>query len=127
LSPSKSNNISTSSSKKPDEAVSRQPLNLEPGDLVEVRPENEILATLDSSGKYGGLRFAPEMSKYCGKRFRVYKKLRKILVETTGELRTMKVPIVLLERVYCDGSAHGGCDRACFCFWLEEWLNIVPS
>jgi hypothetical protein len=125
MNPGKTNSISSSDSKKRDNAASRRPMDLVPGDLVEVRLENEILATLDSFGKYRGLRFTPEMSKYYGKRFRVFKKLRKILVETTGELRTMKVPIVLLERVYCDGSAHCGCDRACFCFWMEEWLDRV--
>jgi hypothetical protein len=127
MSPGKSNDVSSMNSKKREASTSRQPLHLELGDLVEVRPEDEIRATLDDSGKCRGLRFAPEMSKYCGERFKVFKKLRKILVETTGELRTMKVPIVLLERVYCDGSSHGGCDRACFCFWLEDWLDRVSS
>jgi hypothetical protein len=126
LSSSKSNNTPSSNNKKLNDAASRPLLNLEQGELIEVRSENEILATLDSSGKLRGLHFAPEMIKHCGKRFKVYKKLRKILIETTGELRTMNVPIFLLERVYCDGSAHGGCDRACFCFWLEDWLKRVP-
>jgi hypothetical protein len=119
------NNNPANFNKETDNSVLRLPLNLNVGDLVEVRSVNEILATLDDSGRYRGLRFTQEMSKYCGNKFKVYKKLRKILIETTGELRTMKVPIVLLERVYCDGSAHDGCDRACFCFWVEEWLDKV--
>jgi hypothetical protein len=112
---------------KPNKGTSRQPLHLEPGDIVEIKTENEILATLDSSGKYEGLRFTSEMKKYCGKKFKVYRKLKKIIIETTGELRTVNpdVPIVLLERVYCDGSAHGGCDRSCLCYWREEWLKRV--
>lgn len=102
------------------------PLNLEPGELVEIRSEKEILNTLNRDGKLKGLRFTPEMSRYCGKRVRVYKKIRKIIIETTGELRTMKSPTVLLEGVICDGSAHGGCERACFLYWREEWLKRVP-
>jgi hypothetical protein len=98
-------------------------LNLEPGEIVEVRSEKEIFATLDSQGKLRGLRFTPEMREYCGRRFKVYKKLKKLIVEATGEMRTIKSPTVLLEGVLCDGKAHGGCDRACFCYWREEWLK----
>jgi hypothetical protein len=91
-------------------------LNLQPGDLVEVHSEKEIFATLDREGKLRGLRFTAEMRNYCGEEFRVYKRVRKIFVETTGEMRTIRSPTVLLEGVICDGSAHSGCDKACFCF-----------
>lgn len=100
-------------------------LQLKPGEWVEVRSAKEIFATLDSQGKSRGLRFTPEMLKFCGKRFRVYKTLDKILLEATGELRKIKTPTVLLEGVICDGKAHGGCDRSCFCFWREAWLKRV--
>lgn len=100
-------------------------LDLKTDEWVEVRSEKEIFDTLDSQGKLRGLRFTPEMTKFCGKRFRVYKKLDKILLETTGELRRIKTPTVILEGVFCDGTAHGGCDRSCFCFWREEWLKRV--
>ena len=98
-------------------------LHLAPGDWVEVRSAKEIFATLDAQGKSRGLRFTPEMLKFCGRRLRVYKSLDKILLEATGELRKIKTPTVLLEGVFCDGKAHGGCDRSCFCFWREAWLR----
>jgi hypothetical protein len=107
--------------------ISEGTLNLQLGELVEVRSEKEIFATLDREGKLRGLSFIPEMRKYCGKRFRVYKKLRKIIIETTGELRTVKTPTVFLEGVFCDGNAHGGCDRSCFFFWREAWLKRVTT
>ena len=110
---------------KASKAVTTKGLNLKPGELVEVRSEKEIFGTLDNEGKLGGLSFNPEMTKYCGKRFRVYKRLEKIILEATGELRTVKTPTVLLDGVFCDGEAHGGCDRSCFCFWREAWLNRV--
>jgi len=100
-------------------------LGLQPGEVVEVRSVKEIFATLDKQGKLRGLRFTPEMVKFCGKRFRVYRKLDKIILEATGELRKIKVPTVLLEGVFCDGSAHSGCGRSCFCFWREAWLRRV--
>lgn len=98
-----------------------------PGEWVEVLSEKEIFDTLDSQGKLKGLRFPPEMGKFCGKRFKVYKRLDKILLETTGELRKIRTPTVILEGVFCDGSAHGGCDRSCFCFWREAWLKRVDA
>ena len=53
------------------------PLNLRVGDLVEVRSEDEILATLDDCGAVDGLPFMPEMLEYCGKHFRVGKRADK--------------------------------------------------
>jgi hypothetical protein len=100
-------------------------LNLLSGDLVEVRSAKEIFATLDGQDKLRGLRFTPEMEKFCGKRFKVYRRLNKIILEATGELRSIKTPTVLLEGVFCDGKAHGGCDRSCFCFWREAWLKKI--
>jgi hypothetical protein len=109
--------------KKVVAATAGQILNLKLGDWVEVRSAREIFATLDAKGKLKGLAFTPEMMKFCGRRFKVYKKLNKIVLEATGELRKIKTPTVLLEGVFCDGNAHGGCDRSCFCFWREEWLK----
>jgi hypothetical protein len=100
-------------------------LNLKPGDLVEVKSEKEIFETLDVNGQHRGLAFFKEMVKFCGKRFRVYKRLRRIILEASGEMREMKTPTVLLEGVLCDGEFHGNCDRSCFCYWREIWLKPV--
>lgn len=100
-------------------------LNLRPGDIVEVRTEKEIFSTLDENDKHKGLQFTREMRKYCGKRFKVLRRVNKILVETTGELRSIKEPTVILDGVICDGSFHGNCDRMCFCFWREIWLKKI--
>ena len=51
--------------------VSVRASSLRVGDVVEVRSEEEILATLDSTGKLDRLPFMPEMLAHCGKRFRV--------------------------------------------------------
>jgi hypothetical protein len=113
--------------KKTTREMTGQILNLKPGDWIEVRPAKEIFATLDTRGKLRGLTFTPEMTKFCGKKFKVYKKLNQIILEATGELRKMRSPTVLLEGVFCDGKAHGDCDRSCFCFWREEWLLRTNS
>jgi len=101
-------------------------LHLQPGELIEVRSEDEIRSTLDNKGRLRGLEFMPEMKKYCGKQFKVYKRLEDIILEATGEIRKIR-DTVLLQDVICDGSEHFGCDRSCFCFWREAWLKRVPS
>ena len=46
-------------------------LNLQPGELVEIKSAAEIEATLDSQGRNRGLSFEPEMARHCGRRYRV--------------------------------------------------------
>jgi len=101
-------------------------LGLQPGELVEVRPIDEILATLNPKRRCKGLLWMTGMRKFCGKRYRVLRRVERIMLETNGELRTMK-NTVLLEGVMCDGAAFGGCDRSCFHFWREAWLRRVPA
>lgn len=101
-------------------------LGLRAGDLVEVKSKEEILATLDSRGRNRGLEFTPEMIKYCGKRFRVMRRLDKMMIEATGKMRAIP-NTVILEKVTCDGKAHGGCQRNCHCFWREIWLKKVEE
>jgi len=107
---------------KKDETI----LKLGPSEMVEVLTEKEIISSLDSEGKLRGLIFMPEMKKYCGHRFRVYKRLERIAIETTGDMRNIK-NTVLLDGVFCDGSSHLGCDRSCYCFWRETWLKRVSE
>jgi len=101
-------------------------LNLEPGELVEVKSEEEILVTLNQKGANKGLYWMPVMRKFCGRRFKVFKRLERILLESTGEYRKVK-NTVLLEGVMCDGQGFYGCDRSCFHFWREAWLRRVEE
>jgi hypothetical protein len=119
---------STVAQKSDRRIVSAAPesLGLQPGEWVEVKPIEEILATLDGNRRHRGLRWMTGMRKYCGKRFRVYRRVERIMLETNGELRKMK-NTVLLENVMCDGVEFGACDRACFHFWREAWLRRVPE
>lgn len=99
-------------------------LSLQPGELVEVKTKGEILATLDSGGRNRGLEFTPEMLKYCGGKYRVLKRLNAMINERTRKMRQI-ANTVILEKVTCDGKAHGGCQRTCYCFWREIWLKRV--
>lgn len=102
-------------------------LNLQPGEWVEVRSMDEISKTLDKDGKYKGLYFMPEMEKFCGKHYKVFKKAAIIKLESTGEVRKLRSPSIFLEGAYCNGERHEGCDRACFHFWREVWLKRIPD
>jgi len=99
-------------------------LNLQQGEIVEVRTEKEIVATLDGS-RYKGLSFMPEMFKYCGKRFKVLKRINRYIIEGEKSKCIKPKNTVILEDVTCDGSYHGGCDRTCYCLWREKWLKRI--
>ncbi len=103
----------------------KESIGLQPGDLVEVRSAEEMLATLDSSGRLKGMALMPQMLGYAGQRFKVYKKMERILIENTGEIRRLK-NTVLLEGNMCDGY-QGACDKSCFYFWREAWLRKVDA
>jgi len=101
-------------------------LGLRPGELVEVKSIDDILATLGPDRKHKGLLWMTGMRKYCGKRYRVLKRIENILLETNGDSRKMK-NTVILEGVMCDGSEFGDCDRSCFHFWREAWLKRIEE
>jgi hypothetical protein len=102
-------------------------LDLQVGERVQVRSLDEISATLDERGRFKGLAFMPVMKKFCGQEFTVFKRVEKILLESTGELRKLRSPTVFLEGVHCDGQMYEGCDRSCYLYWREAWLKRVPS
>lgn len=100
-----------------------RPLGLRPGEWVEVRQLDEILATLDENGTLGGVPFMPEMAAYCGRRARVFRRIDKLndWIRGTG-LKRMH-DLVLLTDIRCSGSAHGGCQANCHIRWSELWLR----
>jgi hypothetical protein len=106
-------------------SIPRGRLNLRVGELVEVRSEAEILATLDDNGELDALPFMPEMLQYCGQRFTVYKVAHKLCDTMTATGMRRMHDAVHLTGVRCDGQAHGGCQTACLIYWKEAWLQRV--
>jgi hypothetical protein len=102
-------------------------LNLLAGEIVEVRSQGEILATLDENGRLNAMPFMPEMLQYCGKQFRVYKVAHKTCDNIQPwNMRTVK-NAVHLTGVRCDGRVHGSCDAGCLIFWNESWLKRADA
>jgi hypothetical protein len=101
-------------------------LNLRVGELVEVKSEAEILATLDQDGTLHSLPFMPEMLKFCGRRFRVHKRADKTCDTIQGTWRRRMQDAVHFD-LRCDGGAHDGCQARCLLFWKEAWLRRVDA
>jgi hypothetical protein len=97
------------------------------GDIVEVRSQDEILATLDQDGALEGMPFMPEMLQYCGRRFRISKVAHKTCdtAYKTGARRIRDC--YHLQELRCDGTAHGGCQAGCLLFFKGSWLRKVDS
>jgi hypothetical protein len=93
------------------------------GDWVRVRSREEITATLDPFKELKGCAFLPEMYKYCRTRQRVLRPMQHFMDERDYKLKKVH-GVILLENVICNGTAaFGDCDRCCFLFWREEWLE----
>ena len=95
------------------------------GDLVEVRPAAEILATLDSDGCLEAVPFMPEMLRHVGRRFTVEARVERACDTITQKGARRMPETVLLDDLRCDGSGHGGCQAGCRLYWKEAWLRRV--
>lgn len=105
-------------------------LNLQPGELVRVRPYEDILATLDENNKNRGLYFDAELVPYCGGTYRVRSRLYKFLDENTGKLITTKNAAIILEDVWCQArysDCRLFCPRSIYPWWREIWLERVEQ
>jgi len=107
-------------------ASSRNPSNsLKAGDLVRVRSEKEILATLEHNGKLKGCSFIHNMTPYCDSHQRILKPLERYYSEIDEQVKKCR-GLFILDGVTCDGeTSFGHCDRSCLIFWREEWLEKV--
>lgn len=108
----------------PNQATPTESLHLQAAELVEVKPIEGIIETLDANAHNRGLYFTPDMALLCGRRQRVERRLEKIIVDGTGEMRQMR-NTVYLENSPC-GCSHvalGGCPRGEFSYWREIWLR----
>jgi hypothetical protein len=105
-------------------------LDLKVGELVEVRPPEEIMPTLTKNGFNRGMRYDMEMLKYSGERHRVQMIVDKLINEQTGKMMPMKTPCIQLEDVYCRAECTPmrlGCPRASNSYWREIWLKRVEE
>ena len=98
---------------------------LRTGDIVRVRSLSEIRLLTDEHRKTEGLTFMAGMEKYCGRLLRVKKKVRTIFDERAWKMLKIKNTYIL-ENAVCNSRGlyeKEGCDRCCFFFWKDVWLE----
>jgi len=102
---------------------------LRAGDWVEVLRKEEILTTLDATGRLDGLPFMPQMFQYCGQRFKVFQRAHKTCdtIVYNWDSPGRKLPDGIHLNLRCDGKAYGGCQAACLIYWKEAWLKPVDE
>ena len=90
------------------EAPVGEALDLQPGELVQVRSPAEIEATLDDRGFNRGLSFDREMLRYCGRTLRVKDRVSRLIDESTGRLLRIPKDCIILEGSVCSGECSTG-------------------
>ncbi|HZR10233.1 MAG TPA: hypothetical protein VFA79_16730, partial [Myxococcales bacterium] len=101
-------------------------LNLQPGELVRVKSQEEIAKTLTPEGRNKGLWFDREMMPYCGGTFRVRQRIRKFINDQDRKMIELKNEAITLESVICSGDhslRRWFCPRAILSYWRECWLE----
>jgi hypothetical protein len=98
---------------------------LNPGDKVRVKSKAEIQATLNHWNQLKKCSFMEEMWPYCDSTQQVFKRVEIFLDERDYLMKKCK-NIIILKDVFCEGTKDfGKCDRSCFFFWREEWLEKI--
>jgi hypothetical protein len=105
-------------------------LDLQPGELVQVRSPAEIKATLNDQGFNRGLSFDREMLPYCGRTLRVKARVNRLINEKTGRMLRIPKDCIILEGSVCSGECSTGrwfCGREIYPYWREAWLRRVED
>jgi hypothetical protein len=112
------------------QSATAERLDLQPGEVVQVRRPTEIAATLDEQGLHRGLSFDREMLPYCGRTFRVKDRVRRIIDDKTGRMLNIPKDSLILDGAVCSGERSPGCwfcPRQIYPFWREAWLRRVEQ
>lgn len=103
---------------------------LEPGEWVQVKSKEEIRQTLTLKGKNRGLLFDREMAPFCGRTFRVRRRVTRIIDERNGRMIPLTSDCIMLDGVVCSGERSLGrffCSRRIYPYWRETWLRRVEQ
>ena len=118
----------TRRSKESSTPASKTPTTrLKAGDVVRVRSREEIQATLNHWREFKGCTIMQEMWPTCDTTQRVLKPVERFFDERDGRLKKCR-GVIFLEGLVCQGTEKfGPCDRSCFYFWREEWLEKIEG
>jgi hypothetical protein len=107
----------------PNKRTPVQCLGLRPGEIVRIRSEEEIVATLDSKSRNRGLGITTAMTRSCGQTHAVRTRFDKMISEATGRMHEIENTVTLEGcECYCY-FMFGGCPRRDLLYWREIWLE----
>ena len=101
-------------------------LNLQAGEWVRIKPQAEILKTVNRMNRNRGLSFDEEMVGFCGGTYRVLRRVERIIQERTGQMTQLKGGCIVLDGVTCQSRFKDQrlfCPRSIFPYWREIWLQ----
>jgi hypothetical protein len=105
-------------------------LDLQPGELVQIKTAEEIAKTLNVHSRNRGLWFDAEMVPYCGGTFRVEQRVEQIIDERTRQMLRFPTACIMLEGVVCRSqysSRRLFCPRRITPYWREIWLRRTAA
>jgi len=102
-------------------------LGLQEGEWVRVKSKEEILKTLDKSNRNRGLWFDREMVRFCGGRFRVLRRIDRLIEEKSGRLVELRNPSVMLDGVTARGEFYRFNPQNDYVLWREIWLERLQE
>jgi hypothetical protein len=100
-------------------------LNIQPGELVQIKSKREIEETLNSQFKNRGLWFDKEMTRFCGGTYTVRARVDRQIDERTGKMVTINTPCITLEGVTATGEYFEFAPLDERIYWREIWLNRI--
>ncbi len=98
------------------------PSRFEVGELVRVRDEAEIRATLDAHEKLRGLVFVPSQWSTCGRTYAVQRVVRR-MIDDSLNMRPISGAVVLKGVICDDREGAPGCGAACAMIFKDDWLE----
>lgn len=110
--------------------VPKEQLDLQKGEIVRVKPYEEILKTLDSNYRNRGLYFDAEMVPFTERQYEVDRRQKQIIDEATCKMIRFKTDAIILKDAVCEARfsvCRRFCPRAIYPYWREIWLERVPK
>jgi hypothetical protein len=105
----------------------RRLLDLEPGERVRIKSRREIEATLDTNNRNRGLQVDADMMLFCGREFRVLRRINRIVDERSRKLIEIPGDCIVLDGATCTGAYNRCCPRSDYPYWREIWLSRVEE
>jgi hypothetical protein len=102
-------------------------LDLQPGEWVQIKSYEEILATLNVKNRNRGLWFDAEMVKYCNGVYKVLCRVERIIDPKSRKMLHFDNDCIILDGVTTRGDHHRFYSQNEYPFWREIWLRRCPT